>query len=320
MIEKSTNTVLGPLVLGMSLLNPAAVSGQTGSGPDMTWVEKYVTYAQDAEGHLRLTDVHFLSEVVFDVFDEMAGVEARLYAGDRLVATYDPSSDKSAFTNGSFYTRKTRSFDSLAALDETWPPDTRFRWEIQYPDRLKVLPEINIGGPEGRTQVPRPSPITLTQGNEIVNSDGAIDATLPVTMNWLPFEEGAPLGDSPWSDFIFVLISDCHGEVVFTGGAPDTGSFVTFEDTSVEVPAGTLAPGRDYTFFISVVNTVDYNVNGSIEQLAANSYATELRGSTDGPRDVQDCPNPYRPAVYEWSRKTQPPGEMESWPTLKDFW
>ena len=320
-MKKTTSFVaVYPLVLGMTLLETGAALGQPGVGPDITWVEKYVTYAQDSNGDLRLTDVHFLSEVVFDVFDDMKDVTARLYAGDLLVATYDPSSDKSAFTNGFFYTRKTRSFDSLVDLDGTWPPDTRFRWEIQYPDRVEVLQEIRIGGPEERTQVPRPSPITLAQGTAAIEPGEAIDSARPLTMSWLPFEEGAPLGDSPWSDFIFVLISDCHGEVVFTGGAPDTDTYVTFEDTSVEVPAGTLAPGRDYTFFISVVNTVDYNVQGDIEQLAANSYATELQGSTAGPRDVDSCPEPYRPAVYEWTRKTQPPGEMESWPTLKDAW
>ena len=194
-MKKTTSFVaVYPLVLGMTLLETGAALGQPGVGPDITWVEKYVTYAQDSNGDLRLTDVHFLSEVVFDVFDDMKDVTARLYAGDLLVATYDPSSDKSAFTNGFFYTRKTRSFDSLADLDGTWPPDTRFRWEIQYPDRVEVLQEIRIGGPEERTQVPRPSPITLAQGTAAIEPGEAIDSARPLTMSWLPFEEGAPLG------------------------------------------------------------------------------------------------------------------------------
>ena len=294
-----------------------------GPAPDvtLTWVEKYLTYSQDHEDRLTLTDAHFLAEVIFDSDRDFDAIRASLrkQGSGEVLATYG-GSDKRAFTNGYFYTRKTRSFDSLEAIDARHPADSTFVWTITGPAGEFTLDPIRIGGPEGRTQVPKPSTIRLHQGGAAVTNYDAIDPAAPLTISWDPFIGGGPLEGSECSDLVFVLVSDCHGEVAYTGGAPGTDEdFVDYRDTSATVPAGRLRPGEPYIVFISQVNYVDFNESHGIGQLAANSFATELTVRTAGTAAPDACATDVKPAQYLWTRKTR--GEaMESWPTLADFW
>jgi hypothetical protein len=287
----------------------------------LTWVEKYLTYAQDHENRLTLTDAHFLAEIIFDSERDFDTIHASLRkngSGEPL-ATWG-GSDKRAFTNGYFYTRKTRSFDSLEAIDRLHPADNSFVWTISGPSGEFVLDPIRIGGPELRTQVPKPSTIRLQQGGTAVTNYDAIDAAAPLTISWDPFVGGGPLEGSVWSDLVFVLVSDCHGEVAYTGGAPGTDEdFVDYRDTSATVPAGRLRPGEPYVVFISQVNYVDFNESHGIGQLAANSFATELPIRTSGQAAPGACTSELKPAQYLWTRKTRGKA-MESWPTLVDHW
>jgi hypothetical protein len=287
----------------------------------MTWVEKYVTYRQDESGQLELTDVHFLAEIIFDGERDFDAIHASLYKNDNKtpLATY-AGTDKRAFTNGYFYTRKTRSFDSLDALEAVHASDAEFSWHVNGPNGKFELPPVRIGGPEGKLQVPAPSPIQLLQDGVPVSSPNAIDSSADLTIAWNPFEIGAALEGTEWDDLIFVLISDCTGNVVYTAGAPGTDiDFARFDDESDTAPAGTLMPGRDYVAFISQVNYVDHNEAHGITQLTANSFATELPIRTLGENSSTGCEGQERPAQYLWTRKTQ--GEdMQSWPTVADYW
>ncbi len=311
------------LILGCTwqIASLTRVQAEPGPGPDITWVEKYVTYQQEHHGALTLTDVHFLAEVAFTDRSDLDGIVVELYVdGEEQPITSYTGNDKLAFTNGYFYPRQTRSFDTLEALESVWPADTRFRWHIRYPDRVDVLAPIRIGGPGGSTDIPEPSTIRLFQHDAQITDHHAIDPLAPITIEWDPFIGGAPLEGSIWTDLVFVLVSDCRGKVVFTGGAPGTDDdFISYEETSVVMPGGLLEPGQPYVFFISQVNYVDHNVSEGVEQLAANSFATELPTRTSGSPDTAACPDPAKPAVYLWTRKTAP-GQMEVWPTLQDHW
>jgi hypothetical protein len=293
-------------------------------GPDitMTWVEKYLTYSQDPSGELHLTDVHMLAEIIFDGDRNFDAIRASLYEdeSDAPLATY-AGSDKRAFTNGYFYTRKTRSFDSLAELEAAHPSSAEYRWHVEGPQGSFELPPIRIGGPDRKLQVPEPSPIRLSQNGQQVEDVNAIDQDLDLVMSWNPFVIGSKLGDTEWDDLVFVLVSDCRGAVIFTGGAPGTDDdFVRFDENSSVVPAGTLQPGREYTAFISQVNYVDHNESHGITQLAANSFATELPiRTTAGEDGGVACEGKRRPAQYLWTRKTRGT-QMETWPTVADYW
>jgi hypothetical protein len=154
------------------------------------------------------------------------------------------------------------------------------------------LPPIRIGGASGQTQIPQVSRIRLTQQGKAVTDYQSVRADQPLEMNWDPFTIGGPLEGTQWSDLIFVLVSDCHGNVVYTGGAPGTDEdFVDYTETSAVIPVGRLEPGQDYTTFISQVHYVDHNISHGIEQLAANSFAVELPIKTAGAVPV-DPENP----------------------------
>lgn len=301
----------------------AAPLAHAGPAPDvtLTWVEKYLTYAQDHEDRLTLTDAHFLAEIIFDGDRDFDAIHATLRkrGSDVPLASYG-GSDKRAFTNGYFYTRKTRSFDSLEALDALHAPDSAFVWTIAGPTGEFALNPIRIGGPEGRTQIPKPSTIRLQQAATAVKDYDAIDPAAALTINFDPFVGGGPLEGSVWSDLVFVLVSDCHGEVAYTGGAPGTDKdFVDYTDTSATVPAGRLRPGEPYVVFISQVNYVDFNESHGIGQLAANSFATELSVRTRGTPAPGACTTNLKPAQYLWTRKTRGDA-MVSWPTMVDYY
>ncbi|MDX1482750.1 MAG: hypothetical protein R3315_13785 [Woeseiaceae bacterium] len=301
------------------------VQGAFADGPDvtMTWVEKYVTYRQRESGELELTDVHFLAEISFDGERDFDTIRASLFKdGSEVPLATFAGSDKRAFTNGYYYTRKTRSFDSVEDLEAVHPSDAEFTWHVSGPAGDYELPPIRIGGPEGSLQVPPPSPIHLLQNGAPLRGPLTIDSGADLTIAWNPFDIGATLEGTEWDDLIFVLISDCTGEVVYTAGAPGTDvDFARFDDESSLVPAGTLQPGRDYVIFISQVNYVDHNASNGIEQLAANSFATELaiRTVQESSDSQTVCEGTQRPAQYLWTRKTR--GEaMQTWPTVADYW
>jgi hypothetical protein len=298
-------------------------SAQAATPPDitLTWVEKYLTYQQDHDNRLTLTDAHFLAEIIFDSDRDFDAIRAsiRESGSQEPLARYS-GQDKRAFTNGYFYTRKTRSFKSLEDLERSRPANGTFDWSVSGPGGDFELAPIRIGGPEGRTQMPTPSTIRLSQSGAAVTDYEAIDPSAPMTINWDPFVGGGPLPGSKWSDLVFVLVSDCHGEVVYTGGAPGTDEvFVDYNDTSATMPAGRLRPGEPYVVFISQVNYVDYNESHGIGQLAANSFATELPVRARGTAAADACTSDLKPAQYLWTRKTRG-SAMESWPTLADYW
>ncbi len=301
----------------------ALFGAQAGAAPDvtLTWVEKYLTYTQDHEDRLSLTDAHFLAEVVFDGDRDFDAIHASIRESEspEPLARYG-GQDKRAFTNGYFYTRKTRSFDSLEDLERLHPAESKFVWHVSGPGGDLELDPIRIGGPEARTQVPKPSTIRLSQGDVAIKNYDSLDSQQAMRISWDPFVGGGPLEGTRWSDLVFVLVSDCHGEVVYTGGAPGTDEvFVDYNDTSATVPAGRLKPGEPYVVFISQVNFVDFNESHGIGQLAANSFATEIPVRTRGIAAADACTHNIRPAQYLWTRKTRGDA-MESWPTLADHW
>lgn len=196
---------------------------------DITWVEKYVTYAQDANDHLTATDYHFLAEVCYATAEQFTDVRATLYMDgvDAPIANYD-ADDPRTFTNGTYYTRKSKSFQDLRELDAAHPSDGRYVWHIDGPSGAIDLAPIRIGGQEQKTQIPETSPITLVQDGKRVEDYDGISHELPLTISWRPFTSGRSHPGTEWDDLIFVLVSDADGNVVFTGGAP--GSEVGFLD------------------------------------------------------------------------------------------
>ena len=286
---------------------------------DITWVEKYVTFEQDRNGNLSETDFHFLAETIYSDREKVERLDAILSteAGREPLATFE-ASDPHDFTNGMYWTRKSKSHDSIDELEAAYPPDMAFVWEIDTPEGQLRLDPIRIGGPNHETEVPAASPLFLSQGDKPVPDVHSIDSERPLLVQWNPFTIGKPLEGSEWEDFIFFLISDCHGEDQFTSGAPEQeGGAATFDTTSIEIPANSLEPGMRYVMFISHVNYVDYNKSHGIEQFAANSFGVELKIQTAGTAEsARTCPEPAIKAPYLWAGKTPGDAGLVPWPGI----
>lgn len=289
---------------------PAAASRDI----DITWVEKYVTYEQAPDGTLEVTDHHFLAEVCYKDPAQFEGRVATLSTGEppAVIATYR-SDDPRTFTNGYYYTRKSKSHDTLRALETAHPASGAYTWELHGPAGRRRLAPIRIGGPEGQPAIPAPSPISIAQRGRPVSPLGGVLPDEPLTISWQPFATGVFREGTPWQDLIFVLVSDVEGRVVYTGGAPGAADgFLDFTKTSTVLPVGTLKPGAGYVVFISCVKYVDHNVCEGIEQLACNSFAVELPIATLG--GVGPPPSGRRRAAYLWGGKTPADRGMVPWP------
>ena len=286
---------------------------------DITWVEKYVTFEQDSNGNLAQTDVHFLAETIYSSRTDAEKLVAILSTEDGVepLATFE-ASDPYDFTNGMFWTRKSKSYDDIDDLEAAYPPDTAFVWEIDTPEGRLRLDPIGIGGPEYKTEIPDATPLFLSQGGKPVPDVRNINSDRPLLVRWNPFTIGKPLEGSEWEDWVVLMVSDCHGEVQFSSGAPEQeGGAVSLDTTSIEIPANSLVPGMQYDMFITHINYVDYNKSHGIEQFAANSFAVELAIETAGMGDAgRTCPEPAIKAPYLWVGKTPVDADIVPWPGI----
>ena len=90
--------------------------------------------------------------------------------------------------------------------------------------------------------------------------------------------------------------------------------------TSSDMPAAKLEAGMDYVVFLSRVNFRDFNLEGIVQQLTANSFAVELRFRTSGETAVdRRCPDPHWRADYRFSRKSKVGAGMVAWPTVQEI-
>ena len=186
-----------------------------------TWVEKYITYRQDHSGVLHLTDNHFLAEILIKGERDFHAVSASLFPNDSSIplVTYS-GSDKIAFSQAPyFYNRKSKSFDDLDALEKKHPPSDKYVWEISGPNGFFRLEPIRIGGPEAITQIPKVSKIRLNQNKIAVSDYMNIDPNTDLMIEWDPFNTGSDFDGNGWDDIMFVLVSNCYGEIILTGGA-----------------------------------------------------------------------------------------------------
>jgi hypothetical protein len=311
---------------GRQSVEAAGLAGAASNKPgiELTWVEKYLTFSQSPSGELTQTDAIFLAEVIYTDTNGLKDTVAKLNrvgeaAPARPLAIYRQD-DLRAFTNGYFYTRKSQSYDDLQTLEADHPSSAAYRWTIEGAHGPITLAPIRIGGPEGATQIPKLTGVTLSQNGVALKGTDKIDPNLDLQITWAPFTIGQPLPGSKWSDLNFLLLDNCRGENIYTGGAPGTDEeYLDYRATQDVVPAGTLEPGMSYVVFLSQVNYVDHNFSHGVEQLSANSFAVELPMETSGKRRTESvCPAVPKMSDYRFSRKSARGQGMESWPTLQE--
>lgn len=284
---------------------------------EVFWIEKYLTFSQDHKGNLVPTDHLFLAEYAL-----RGGVsDAKLFGADfyrtgsvEPLQTY--SGDDKLWCNRLWVNRKARSFDSLAALEMAHPASDTYYWEVNGAHITGRVRPVRIGGHAGRTQIPRPHPMRISQDGQRAHDLDSIDDSRPLLIEWDRFEnaQSGPVID----DTTFVFIDNCYGDVVFFGGLPTEAEHIHFDSTSVIVPARTLEAGQPYTVFFSQCKMVDQDASDGLINCAVNSFGVELNLRTAGLNIEKPCPEPKWMAPYRWSRKTRVSQGLETWPTVAD--
>lgn len=281
------------------------------------WIEKYLTFSQDHTGNLIPTDHLFLAEYALrgDVAD------AKLFRADffrtgTTVPLQSYGAEDKLWCNRLWVNRKARSYDTLAALERAHPASNAYFREVSGAHIAGRIRPVRIGGPAGKTQIPKPHPMRISQDGRRAQDLNAIDAAKPLLIEWDRFEnaQAGPVID----DTIFVFVDNCRGAVVYFGGLPVEAERIHFDSTSVTVPAGTLEPGQPYTVFFSQCKMVDQDARDGLINCAVNSFGVELNIHTSGTRAGQPCPEPACMAPYRWSRKTRVSQGLETWPTVAD--
>ena len=145
---------------------------------------------------------------------------------------------------------------------------SEFQPKVNFPEFFwKMTPALRhqIGGPEAITQIPKVSKIRLNQNKIAVSDYMNIDPNIDLMIEWDPFNTGSDFDGNGWDDIMFVLVSNCYGEIILTGGAADTNDpFISCHDVSAILPKERMNPGEEYTVFISQVKIVDQNHSNGI--------------------------------------------------------
>ena len=94
--------------------------------------------------------------------------------------------------------------------------------------------------------MPEPVTISLAQNGSGV-APSRVDPNRELTVRWSDFAQGRADPNGVIDDLIFVILTDCHGEIVSHSGRPFAATpFLTYEVESYPVTKGALAPGLPY--------------------------------------------------------------------------
>lgn len=286
------------------------------SGISVVWLEKCSIWKQTPEGASSNVDYMLIVEVApsgpSDSYHVVGtrGLERHPFvqfsAGDPLV-----------FVNEWYLDRKARSFDTSEEMESEFP-NTNYRFEVtdlQGRHELNLLP----GGVSGQTILPEVPHIALQQnGGAVVAAEFRQSLSISWSKSSVPSESPsaqALLGENS----IFVLLDNGRGETVFTSGSGQKGPALSWNDSSIDVPAGILEPGMKYTVFVSLINFRSGEVIrtrlGHLAGVAVNAVSVELPFTTLGePRNSRECPMVDVRANYRWPGKLRSAKNLLAWP------
>jgi len=178
-------------------------------------------------------------------------------------------------------------FSSQSALDSSFGNGT-YSFQITTVDSDVFFAQLSLSG--AYPTVPRLSNFAAAQ---------AINAGKDFTLLWDPFAGGTA------NDFILVSIEDDDAITVFA--TPDYGNAgaLTGQDTSVVIPAGTLAPGTNYYCYLTFYKFVALDTS-SIP--GAFGYAAYVR-ETSGPLKTASSGAPLNVSLAAFNR--QPDGSFQ---------
>jgi hypothetical protein len=285
-------------------------------GISHVWLEKYSVYRQTAAGELINLDFMLLNEVIPFRVEDRYQVQCFRGSETEPFVTFG-SGNRLSFVNEWLLDRKARSHDSAEELDALFP-NTTYRYRIEDDKGINEL-TLSLGGPEGITTYP---PVPLLSISQPGCSSGIFDHAQELTIRWSAFEtDSGPAKGLPLfaENTIFVLIDNCRGETVYTGGSGNKTERMSPSTTEFKVPAHVLEPGMRYTVFVCFIKIRSSDSvavrDAVISGVAVNSAVTELAFVTAGEaRNSRECPPIEMRANYRWPGKLRSADELLPWP------
>lgn len=258
-------------------IGPTSEAARTGEEVRFFVIVKSSNYAQNATGELKLLNYHFFSEVFPSRGVQLTG-ELRMpgaAAGKPYVKR-----------EGTLYVEGGH-FKSQSELDRAYP-NGRYRISLQGPRTRVKDAELNVSGPDGRTDIPAPIHISLEQDGRTI-SPILIDSARPTTIRWTAFSNGRRDPQKIVDDMIFVVVQDCHGKRIFHTGLPFDGPYLRYDARQVFLPGNFLKPGQPYAMFVEMPHVADSIRAGDVPGFASYATATYLDLRTSG-ASTESCP------------------------------
>ncbi|GMR23610.1 MAG: hypothetical protein BMS9Abin37_2053 [Acidobacteriota bacterium] len=295
-------TVSGVLALVVVLAVPAVAQES-----DVSFVAaiKGSRYDQPHDGEPELTRYFFFTEI----FRAEGGVvtDATL---QKVGSPSDPAQDPPWHfeTRGDVLTFAGGYFPSVSELDAAFP-DGRYQLDLDSPSGRLSAQKIEFApipafrsepverraGPEAELErsqyrVPQPVTISLAQDGHSV-APSRVDPDNELTVRWSDFVQGRADPNGIVDDLIFVILNDCHKEVVSHSGRPFAGTpFLTYEAESYSVPKGSLVPGLPYTIVVEHASVVNSDQSQGVAVFASYATVTYLEFHTSGAATDDTCP------------------------------
>ncbi len=241
---------------------------------------KSSNYAQDSSGTLTLLNYHFFSEIFLRPDAVIRSATLTPVAGAGQSMSYEDRGENYYLEGG--------HFDTLEELDAVFP-NGAFAFDVETPNVHLRGEELQLAGPDGRTDIPAPITISLFQRGEMV-TPVAIDPEQDLVIRWSAYSNGSADPRGVVDDMVFVVIADCRGERLFHTGLPFQGEYLTFRATEMPVQAGTLRSGQQHSMFVEFPHVVDSRVFAGTPGFTSYATATYLDLRTTGPSSDTSCP------------------------------
>jgi hypothetical protein len=244
-------------------------------------IVKSSNYAQDVDGRLTLLNYHFFSEIFLKEGGSlMSATLTRSAAPDDRVA-YESRGDNFYVEGG--------HFESQEAVDRAYPNGS-YVVNVETPSLALTDFELDLAGPEGRTDIPAPITVTLWQ-EEVSVPPLFVDPDEDLLVRWSAYSNGAEDPRGIVDDMIFLVIADCQGERIFHTGLPFQGDYTTFRTNQMLIPSGALHAGQPYSAFVEFPHVVDSRVEQGVPGFSSYATATYLDLRTSGEKADQTCPD-----------------------------
>ncbi len=241
---------------------------------------KMSLYDQNSNGDIRLRNHHFVAEI-------MPRAGRRILSGT-LTSDADPNQIIEFQSEGAAFLAhgaRVMQPDELHRLH----PDGDYIFSYKTENGAMPSQRLKLSKRATTRDMPAAARILAAQNSKTIER-GTIDPNVELTLTWDSMQGNTRVANSELDDLIFVLGFDCFGNNVVHSGRPyQGGPYLTYADTSFEVPAESLEPGLRYTFIVEQA-TADVQTYKGVPGISTYATLTFVSLQTTGKPVDAACP------------------------------